>query len=390
MISADVESSSSKAKHANAFVVRIFNFLAEIQKNGNANDSNKTTPSRTINRITAEVSMVGVKRRREDVVDEPRPRTKRRSNEHKPSLESQISQLLALGASEDAASAAKPLRIRLGKAWLAILGSPSLTASSRKTILRQAAAIVPWMSRPEILMDFFTDCYNVGGSTSLLALSGLFDLMKLKNLDYPSFYPKLYSLLDADLLPSKHRSRFMRLLNTFLGSSHLPASLVASFIKRLSRLALLAPPAAIVAIVPYIYNILKAHPTCTFMIHRNSYPPYTKTEDNLGIDPFNMSETDPQKTHAIDSSLWELESLQSHYHPNVASLARIISEQFTKQHYNLEDFLDHGYASMLDSELAKEPKKAPIIEYRIPQRILTKTPEGEAGDNLILKLWNFT
>lgn len=246
------------------------------------------------------------------------------------------------------------------------------------------------MSRPEILMDFFTDCYNVGGSTSLLALSGLFDLMNSKNLDYPSFYPKLYSLLDANLLPSKHRSRFMRLLNTFLASSHLPASLVASFIKRLSRLALTAPPAAIVVIVPYIYNVLKAHPTCTFMIHRFPYPPYTKMKDNLGDDPFDMSEIDPQKTHAIDSSLWELETLQSHYHPNVASLSRIISEQFTKQHYSLEDFLDHGYASMLESELAKEPKKPPVIEYRIPQMIITKAGDGQPEDSLILKLWNFT
>lgn len=356
----------------------------------NSIENRTTTPIRTISSITAELNMPGVKRTREEAIEESQPKAKRRPREDKPNLEGQISQLLVLGASEDAETASKPLRSRIGKAWLAILGSPSLTEACRKTILRQAAAITPWMSRPEILMDFFTDCYNVGGSTSLLALSGLFELMISKNLDYPSFYPKLYSLLDADLLPSKHRSRFMRLLNTFLGSSHLPASLVASFIKRLSRLALMAPPAAIVAIVPYIYNILKAHPTCTYMIHRNPYPPYTKTTDNLGVDPFNMSEKDPQKTHAIDSSLWELETLQSHYHPNVASIARIISEQFTKQQYNLEDFLDHGYASMLESELAKEPKKAPVIEYRIPQRVLKRSDDGNLDNNLILKLWNFT
>lgn len=340
---------------------------------------------------TTRGNMPGVKRSREEAA-EIQPSAKRRSKEEreKPTLESQISQLLALGSSEDAATAPKPVKTRLGKAWLAVLGSSSLTEASRKTILQQASVIVPWMSRPEILMDFFTDCYNVGGATSLLALSGLFDLMNSKNLDYPSFYPKLYSLLDANLLPSKHRSRFMRLLNTFLASSHLPASLVASFIKRLSRLALTAPPAAIVVIVPYIYNVLKAHPTCTFMIHRFPNPPYTKMKDNLGDDPFDMSEIDPQKTHAIDSSLWELETLQSHYHPNVASLSRIISEQFTKQHYSLEDFLDHGYASMLESELAKEPKKPPVIEYRIPQMIITKAGDGQPEDSLILKLWNFT
>jgi U3 small nucleolar RNA-associated protein 19 len=148
------------------------------------------------------------------------------------------------------------LKRQAESAWRALLSSKELDNALRKTLLRLCTTtILPWMTRPESLMDFLTDSYNIGGSTSLLALSGLFYLINNKNLDYPSFYPKLYSLLDADLLHSKHRSRFLRLLNTFLSSTHLPASLIASFIKRLSRLALFAPPAAIVAIVPYIYNL---------------------------------------------------------------------------------------------------------------------------------------
>ena len=47
-------------------------------------------------------------------------------------------------------------------------------------------------------------------------------------------------------------------------------------------------------------------------------------------------------------SIWEIETLQNHYHPNVATLAGIISDQFTKQSYTLEDFLDHSYASVRD------------------------------------------
>ena len=288
------------------------------------------------------------------------------------------------------------LKRQAESAWRALLSSKELDNALRKTLLRQCTStILPWMTRPESLMDFLTDSYNIGGSTSLLALSGLFYLISTKNLDYPSFYPKLYSLLDADLLHSKHRSRFLRLLNTFLSSTHLPASLIASFIKRLSRLALFAPPAAIVAIVPYIYNLLKEHPACTFMIHRPPYPPYTPSTDNLGNDPFNMSEPNPQLTHAIDSSLWELETLQSHYHPNVASLAHIISEQFTKQQYNLEDFLDHSYASMVESELGKEAKKAPVVEWKIPKRIFSKPADGASEDeirdmNLVQKLWDLS
>lgn len=197
-------------------------------------------------------------------------------------------------------------------------------------------------------MDFCTDSYNSGGSTSLLALSGLFYLIQEKNLDYPSFYQKLYLLLDSEILHSKHRSRFFRLMDTFLSSTHLPAVLVASFIKRLSRLTLNAPPGGVVSVVPWIYNILKKHPTCTFMIHRVTRTAEGKALlENEGLaDPFLMEEDDPMKTHAIDSCLWEIVMLQSHYHPNVATLAKIISEQFTKQAYNLEDFLDHSYGSV--------------------------------------------
>lgn len=183
---------------------------------------------------------------------------------------------------------------------------------------------------------------------SLLALSGVFYLIQERNLDYPSFYPKLYSLLDKDILHSKHRSRFFRLLDTFLASTHLPAALVASFVKRLARLSLNAPPSAIATVIPWIYNLLKRHPTCTFMIHRVVQDPELKKhiQDNGADDSFNPKETDPIKTGAIDSSLWELVQLQSHYHPNVATIAKIVAEQFTKQSYNMEDFLDHSYASV--------------------------------------------
>ncbi|KAL1965811.1 hypothetical protein VTN77DRAFT_5132 [Rasamsonia byssochlamydoides] len=291
---------------------------------------------------------------------------------------------------------------RVQDAWLAVLRN-SLSETQRKSLLRiMSHTIAPWFNRAELLMDFLTDSYNVGGSTSLLALSGLFYLIQEKNLDYPQFYTKLYSLLDSDLLHSKHRSRFFRLMNTFLASTHLPATLVASFIKRLSRLALNAPPTAIVAIVPFIYNLLKNHPTCTFMLHRVIRDEEWKAElEAEGMDdPFDPDEPDPTLTDAIESSLWEIETLQSHYHPNVAAIARIISEQFTKPGYNLEDFLDYTYQGMLLAELGAEEKptfkKAPVVEFQIPKRIFTDrlleqdNGEDTAPGSLLRKLWDFS
>lgn len=234
------------------------------------------------------------------------------------------------------------------ESWLATVQS-GVTKEQRKAMLGVFShQIAPWFPQPEMLMDFLTDSYNVGGATSLLALSGLYYLMSEKNLDYPSFYQKLYSLLDEGLLYSKHRSRFFRLLDTFMSSTHLPATLVASFIKRLSQLALHAPPAGVVIVIPWVYNMFKRHPACTFMMHREVRDPELKRElEEEGMDdPFLMAEQDPLLTNAIESSVWELETLQSHYHPNVATLAKIISEQFTKRSYNLEDFLDHSYTAV--------------------------------------------
>lgn len=158
-----------------------------------------------------------------------------------------------------------------------------------------------------------------------------------------------------------------------MSSTHLPAALVASFLKRLSRLALHGPPAGIVVVVPWVYNMFKRHPSCTFMMHREIRDPDLKArlEEEGMDDPFDMAQPDPMLSNAIDSSVWELEALQSHYHPNVATLAKIISEQFTKRSYNLEDFLDHSYGALLDVELGRELKKDPEVEFEIPKRIFT-------------------
>jgi U3 small nucleolar RNA-associated protein 19 len=261
---------------------------------------------------------------------------------------------------------ARRKRKAVQQAWMAVLRSPLSKAQNKHILSVLVDKIVPWFNKVELLMDYLTDSYDVGGATSLLALSGLFHLMTERNLDYPSFYEKLYSLLDDDLLHSKHRSRFFRLLDIFMSSTHLPAALVASFIKRLSRLALHAPPAGIVVVVPWIYNMFKLHPQCTFMIHRTQYP---ISSSEVYTDAFDPKEQDPMNTQAIDSSIWEIETLQNHWHPNVATLAKIISEQFHKSNYNLEDFLDHSYATLIEAEVGREMKKVPVVEWDIPKHI---------------------
>ncbi|KAM0787461.1 hypothetical protein ACM66B_003539 [Microbotryomycetes sp. NB124-2] len=252
---------------------------------------------------------------------------------------------------------------------LALLALPLSEDSSKRLLSMLHRQILPHMVDPKRLMDWLVDCADAGGSIAILALNGLFTLITKHNLEYPDFYTKLYALLDRDVLHVRYRPRFFRLLLVFMSSTHLPAALVASFVKRLARLSLSAPPAAAVTIVPFVYNMLKNHPSCMAMIHRAG------DEES---DAFLPNETDPNNTQAISSSLWEIAALQQHYLASVSGLAKIFNEVMNKQSYSMEDFLDHSYATMFNSEvtrvvtrapaLAPVPKRQPIGDSFFPSR----------------------
>ncbi|GAA5821486.1 hypothetical protein JCM3770_000595, partial [Rhodotorula araucariae] len=225
--------------------------------------------------------------------------------------------------------------------WLAIFALPIREEDSKRALIMLHRQVLPHMTEPRRLMDWLVDCADIGGTIGILALNGLFTLMQKHGLEYPDFYTKLYSLLDRSVLHVRYRPRFFRLLDIFMLSSHLPATLVASFIKRLARLALAASPAAIVSVVPFIYNLLKRHPSCMPLIHRS-----TEGDDyDWSNDPYDALEPSPTETGALDSSLWELAALQRHYLASVSGLAKVFGEAMNKQSYAIEDFLDHSYAT---------------------------------------------
>jgi U3 small nucleolar RNA-associated protein 19 len=137
---------------------------------------------------------------------------------------------------------------------------------------------------------------------------------------------------------------------------------VASFVKRLARLSLAAPPSSAVMTIPFIYNMLKRHPSCMGMLHRPTaiVAPSLSDEDELDSDPYNVDEQDPLKTGAIDSSLWELKSLQRHYLSHVSTMGKIFEEVFTKPEFNLDDFLDHTYATVSPSRVVGSSSDLPL------------------------------
>ncbi|KAF9951479.1 hypothetical protein BGZ70_000982 [Mortierella alpina] len=257
--------------------------------------------------------------------------------------------------------------------WIAILRLPFTPVIYKKTLLIVHKRIIPHLPQPTVLMDFLTDSYNAGGAISLLALKGLFILITEHNLDYPDFFKKLYMLFDRNLMHVKYRARFFSQVDIFLSSPLLPAQLVAAFIKRMARLGLSSPPASIVIIIPLIYNLLKRHPTCMQLIHGKA--------DGEKNDLYDHAQEDPMTSNALQSSLWELETLQTHFAPNVATLAKIFNEQFTKPSYNLEDFLDHTYATMFQNEVSKKRKGDAAMAVDAPKGLFVAATESVAGED---------
>ncbi|EMG50566.1 NOC4 Nucleolar complex protein 4 [Candida maltosa Xu316] len=274
-------------------------------------------------------------------------------------------------------------KLQYQKSLIEMLSYPLLQEQYKAVLLILHKRIIPYMSQPQSLMDFLTDCYDLTDDliVPILALNSLYELMKNYNLEYPDFYTKLYSLLTPELLYTKYRSRFFRLCDLFLTSTHLSASLVASFIKKLARISLASSASGVVIIIPFIYNLLKRHPTCMLMIHN------TDVATDY-VDPFNSDENNPLETKAIKSSLWEMETLMSHYHPNVATLVKIYGEPFRKPSYNMEDFLDWSYNSLLQSEYERRFKdKNSALEFEQFDKLFGTN--SEANKTVLMEGWTF-
>ena len=79
----------------------------------------------------------------------------------------------------------------------------------------------------------------------------------------------------------------------------LPTYTVAAFIKKLSRMALTAPPHGAMLVIELVINLLVRHDTCRNLAHRD-------TPSDLHSDPYKPDESDMSKCGAMSSSLWEI------------------------------------------------------------------------------------
>ena len=219
---------------------------------------------------------------------------------------------------------------------------------------------------------------------ALLALQSLFVLMTRHGLEFPRFYSAVYALLTPSAVAAKHRGRLFKLLDLFLSSTALPAYLVAAFVKRTARLALTSPTPFALFALPLIYNCVKRHPAITPLLHRtgavvdsaaaSAAAAASTTKKNTPVaaarsstawpsqsDPFDALTNDPSSSRALDSSLWELMALASHYHSPVANLARaLIVRDAAKDEYDIGDPATSAvtYGGLIGTELGRSVSRA--------------------------------
>ncbi|XP_033627834.1 nucleolar complex protein 4 homolog isoform X1 [Asterias rubens] len=285
-----------------------------------------------------------------------------------PTSQEDITNFLCKPPDEDAdvkVTSFKEHRKLFSDSWLVFLGLPLPPSVYKKTLVILHDAVMPHMTNPLLLTDFLTFSYNIGGAVSLLALNGLFVLISQHNLEYPQFYKKLYALFEPSIFHVKFRARFFHLADLFLSSTYLPAYLVAACAKRLSRLALTAPPAGLMMVIPFVCNLLLRHRSCRVLIQRTDGP------SEIADDPYIMDETDPAKSKALESSLWELETLKSHYHPGVATAASKIDKPFPKVEWEISEYLELSTSEMIDWVVKKKMKTA-HMEFEPPKGLIGK------------------
>lgn len=324
----------------------------------------------------------------------------------------------------------KALRAAYSDCWVAALGAPTRPSGGGELnkLLPLAGTVLPRMATPLRLADYLTAAYNRGGPPSIVALDGLYTLIRDHGLDYPAFYTSLYARLTPDtLFYARRRQAFLAAVPTFLASGgHLPAAVIAAFVKRLARLALVAPPHGAMWCLRLALELLRKHPAVSVLVHRRYVdggaalgaggvltpapaftsffepaPPTPSAKGAAtakgaaaatdtaaaaataamaasarpcvygGADVYDATATDPAAARALDSCLWELGPLRAHFSPAVAAVAAAFTTDVTVVPQprpppgDVSDMADLSFADVFHAEFDKRRSLTPLA-YTVP------------------------
>jgi U3 small nucleolar RNA-associated protein 19 len=286
-------------------------------------------------------------------------------------------------------AAAAGHRAATRRAWVAVLAAP-LPPDAWAAALAALPGAVPGLDRPEALCDALAAAAAGGGPAGLCALAALLDLITRRGVEYPAVYAALYACLSPETATTGAagtRARAWALADAFLASRAVPAYTAAAFAKRAARLALAAPPGPASVALATVHNILRRHPACCVLLHRRGGADAGGGEGKEGgcvwgvergavhaapspslldTDPYDAAASDPATANALASSLWEVAHLARHWCPAVAAAARgllatDLSDRVKNPEADWRAGLGLTYASLLDADLARRVRKAPVV-----------------------------
>ncbi len=124
-------------------------------------------------------------------------------------------------------------------------------SSKQKDLIKKVLLELPKKAmlnfqNPLLLTDFLTHYLDQEDDVEhqVLALKAIFILLEKHGLDYPNYYKKLYKMIKPkvkgaemqSIFSMPEKSRLLRLIDLSLRSPVLPTKLIASFLKRISRI----------------------------------------------------------------------------------------------------------------------------------------------------------
>lgn len=151
-----------------------------------------------------------------------------------------------------------------------------------------------------------------------------------------------------------------------------PAYTGAAFAKRFARLALRVPPFGSMVCLSFIHNLMRRHPACNQMLHRQGA---AEAAAGPSQDPFDESAEDPAASRALESSLWEVAALSKHYHWQVAQFAgglleKDLANKAKTADVDIDPLAALSFAGMVSQENERKLKQVATAFYPMPPKRL--------------------
>ena len=93
----------------------------------------------------------------------------------------------------------------------------------------------------------------------------------------------------------------------------------------------------------------------------------------MEVDPFIVSEPNPEQCQALESSLWELESLRHHYYPGVKTLVEVFDKPLSKHETDITEYFDTTYESLFEDECIELTNSNAFVEFHAPNKLFSET-----------------